>query len=892
VPAGGHSGSGSVSIVIDDGQSRQEPIQDLGDIVSTATRDQEPDAWPEDALVAIPARKPITHGLAVARDLVLDAARHQGWGRFDIIADGGCGKTRLLEELAEGLRDAGRATLFITLSPQRGNDDELSEADRMHGDEVTCHQMIADFAADVRRTYEGSAKNGWVLDQQTGPRIEKRMLAAANAMPALPVNPTTSPVGERSPAGPATERHVSAEGDAYVAGRDQIFYQGVSDIELMRLRWEASRAAFVTAMRELAEHCPVAILIDDLHRVLGTGAGRWLVGVLDQLPGIVTVHARRPDPAHDVLGHAQVVRLKPMSQEETAAYARYELPGWAPAEATELGSIVFDLTGGHPVWVGACCQMIATEMVPGAPASGVRERLLGGAVALSDEERTARFGRFVDEYCADLLGTAAPAFDLLAVLRRVSRDQLTSLFAEDGLPELAAHRLDAGACGRLFDWLRESGFMTAIDDGGLSDSGEPDIRLHDVIRHDAERQLRQRDLVWYRKLHASTERYYRTTMNFDQELEEGVTRHQYGTRYEEPEWRISSLEWLHHAGQVAEEAYPLVRRAMIRLFLDAFWWYECDFPMRNDYHYCQALLASYRALPRRRSGEQWLRYLEDFRENYVADTPNREPGQDPERWELAQDALRGLWSFLRLDRATVPDDHDLRRIQILLSIFRGDAGYYAGDEPGRDRAAAWYTEAEKAAYPDEDARWIANWARYMKADLYVSTDPSRARELVRDLPEQIDEQDDHELRVYLIWLYGDVAWAADDKPTAFDVYARAVLHAFVFHVRQEFLPQNPSSYTVEFYQMFVDWTRQRLDEARQDGLTELAGTATGRMNALFAPYWRRVGHVPDNAEGFPAQPAPGDLGTIDSRFTETVLWMLEAMKGRLEEPLDGPLLLA
>src|SRR6202042_1482066 len=62
------------------------------------------DARPESALVDTPTG-PVTHGLAAARDKVLDAARRQGKGRFDVIADGGCGKTRLLQELAEGLRD-------------------------------------------------------------------------------------------------------------------------------------------------------------------------------------------------------------------------------------------------------------------------------------------------------------------------------------------------------------------------------------------------------------------------------------------------------------------------------------------------------------------------------------------------------------------------------------------------------------------------------------------------------------------------------------------------------------------------------------------------------------------------------------------------------------------
>jgi hypothetical protein len=830
-----------------------------------------------EALVAVPGRKPVTRGLALARDRVLDAARDGHNSRFDVIADGGCGKTRLLEELAEGLRELGYATLFITVSPRRADGDEPGDdADRMSADEVAYHQLIADLASDVSKAYERTEGTGSVLDPETGRRIEKRLLAAISAVPQQP-GATPGTGSGRPIAGPAADQRVSAGRDAYVAGRDVIFYH-MSDVDQLRARWSASLTVFAAAMREFAGHCPVAILVDDLHLVLGTGTGRWLTGVLDQLPGIMVVHARRPDAARGALGRAEVIRLMPMSQRETEAFALRELPGWAPAEAAGLGALVFQVTGGYPVWVGACCQLIAAEAAQGVPASRVRQRLLDGMEPLHQAGLMDRFGRFVDDYCAGLLGTAAPVFDVLAILRRVSRDRLASL--------LAGHGLDGSACGTLFDWLKESDFMTPFDDSG------PDIRLHDVIRHRAERRLRQHQPSRYRELHASAERYYRTTLNLDQEPEEGISRYQYGARYEDLDWQVNSLEWLHHAGQVDDQSFPPVMRAMIRLFLDAFYWYESDFMLPGERHYSQELLAQYRALPGRPPGQQWLRYLEAFRENYIAD-PDCKPGQHPEHWMRAQDAIRGLWHCLQLNRAKIPDDPDLRRIQILLSTLRADAEYFGGkdDEPSRQRAAAWYTEAEQAASLDEGDQWIANWALYLKAGMYTGTDPSTARELIRPLRERIAEQEDHELPFLLMWMYGDLAWAAGDKARAFDIYARAVLHAYVFHIRQEFTPQNPSSLTVAWYQTITGWTRRRLDEAREEGPGHLADGATSRMNALFAPYWNRTGRSPDNAEGFPSQPAREDLGTVDSPFAETILWMLDAMHARLEEPIDGPLLL-
>lgn len=824
---------------------------------------------PAGVLIDIPSGS-VTRGLIGARNLVLAAARRDHRGRFDVIADGGCGKTRLLNELAESLRDLGYVALFITMSPQRMDGRRLTEADLMRGDEVTYHQIIADLVSDISTAYANPARKGREpLSAAAGWRIEQRMLAARTALPEPPVSASTATAGR----------------DAYAAGRDMYIAMHMSEADLLRARWTASLDAFVASVHELAGHCQVAILVDDLHLVLGTGAGRWLLGALDQLPGILTVHARRPDPARDVLGRAQVVRLTPMSREEAKAYTRKELPGWSPVEAEELGSMVYKLTGGYPVWVRTCCQMIAAETGQGVPPDQVKERLLDAGASLSSVDLTARFGRFVDDYCTGLLGVAVQVFDLLTVLRRVSRKSLASL--------LAARGLDSSDCGRLFDWLKASAFMTAIDDGGSTDSGEPpDIRLHDVIRHQAERNLRRHALTRYRELHASAERYYRARLNFDQEPEEDVSPLQYCVYYEEPDWQASSLEWLHHAGQVDDEEFPLARRAMIRLFLDAFWWNDTDFPVPNDFHYSRALLADYRALPRRRSGDQWLRYLEELRESYVADVPNRGPGRDSERWRRTEDALRGLWHFLRLDRRKIPGDHDLRRIKIMLSYFRGDAEYFGGtgDTQSRDSAAAWYTEAEEAAALDEADDWLTNWMLYAKASVYVTSDPAKARHLASALPQRIDDQEDHALRVFLIWLYADLAWMTGDKALALDIYARAVLHAFVYHIRQERMPMNPSRYTVEFYQMCLDGTRRRLAEAREEGLGEIARVAAGRMNCLFAPYWTRVGRVPDNPEGFPAQPAPADLGTVNSQFAETVLWALDAMSARLEEPLDGPLL--
>ncbi len=548
--------------------------------------------------------------------------------------------------------------------------------------------------------------------------------------------------------------------------------------------------------------------------------------------------------------------------------------GYPPVTLKTSEPISAASEGAHPVWVTSCFQMIATDKQSGA----VFRQILAGLLGAPGPDRLqARFREYVDDYAAGILGGRTLFLDQLAVLRRVTRDMLITLLGDRGFGERDA--------SRLFDWLRRSRFMTASGD----DEG---IRLHDLIRHQMEARLRQHDMTAYRELHATAERYYRSRIDLDEDQRKDASPYQFGTRYEDPEWQRDSSEWLHHAGQVDDAGFAEVERALVRLFLDAFWWWDSDSGVQSGY--CDQLLTDYRTLPRRRTGDAWLSRLEEFYRSYVTGTANRITGQDEERWARTDDVLRRLWLHYRLDRERTPDNRDLRRIQILISIYRGDAAWYGstGNDASRRKAADWYKAAERAASASDADKWIANWAVVYHADLWVETDPGRAAQLVRGLGKRIDvgeEDEDNELRVHLTWLYGDRAWSAGDQPRAFDIYARAVLHAFVFHVRQLNMPQNPDKYTVSMYQLILDRVRRRLDEARADGLNEVADAAVVRMRGLFGPYWEHVRTDPDNENGFPPQPQEADLNRLDTPFAGNVMWVIDNMSAQLNAPLDAPL---
>lgn len=796
-----------------------------------------PDDKPEAPLAETFRKPPVSAGQAVARERVLGAARRGQGGRFDVVAEGGCGKTTLLNELAIGLRGLSQATLFITASPPSNDSDSTNELDRLRRDEVTYRQLIAYLANDISKAYEGGAGTPQILKESVGKAIAEQMRAARFAEP-----------------------------------RDS-----GSAADLLRGAALASKAEFLAAMEKLASYCRVAVLVDDLHHILGTGAGRWLLDALGELPQVLIVYARRPDAAREVADpRAEPLRLEPMTEDETRAFACQELTGWAPAEAAEIGSLVFSVTGGYPVWVTSCFQMIASDEQPGAIIGQVRARLLG---APGPDRLQARFREYVDDYAAGLLGGRTPFFDLLAVLRRVTRDMLVTLLGERGF--------DGANASRLFDWLQRSSFMTASDD-----DGNEGIRLHDLIRHQMEARLRQHDLMAYRELHATAERYYRGTLDIDEDQREDASPYQFGARYEDPEWQRDSREWLHHAGQVDDASLADVERALVRLFLDAFWWWDSDSGVPSGY--CAQLLTDYRALPRRRTGDAWLSRLEEFYGNYVMGTANRMVGQGRERWARTDDVLRRLWLHYQLNRDRTPGNRDLRRIQILISVFRGDAAWYGstGDDASRRKAADWYQAAERAANSSDADKWIANWAVVYHADLWVETDPGRAGQLIEGLAQRIDvgaDEEDNELRVHLTWLYGDLAWRAGDQPRALDSYARAALHAFVFHVRQVKMPQNPDRYTVSLYQLIQDRIRRRLAEARGDGLNEVADAALIRMRGLFSPYWEHVQTDPDNENGFPPQPQDDDLNRLETQFADNVTWVIEDMSEQLGAPLGAPL---
>jgi hypothetical protein len=168
---------------------------------------------------------------------------------------------------------------------------------------------------------------------------------------------------------------------------------------------------------------------------------------------------------------------------------------------------------------------------------------------------------FVEDHAERVTGRPVQLFDLLTVLRRCTPGMPAALLAEQGV--------SAGHSTELYDWLRRCDFTTLFDD---NDDG---WRLHDYLRENLDRLFRQARPEQYAEQHAAVERYYRARMNFDNEIDE-LSPHAAGSRYEDPEWQRDSQEWLHHAAHVSRREFHATKRAMIRLYLESFFWWGAD----------------------------------------------------------------------------------------------------------------------------------------------------------------------------------------------------------------------------------------------------------------------------------------------------------------------------
>ncbi|WP_431783705.1 hypothetical protein [Streptomyces chumphonensis] len=813
----------------------------------------------------MPAADDVPAALAPHLRTLLDAAGSGRPARFYVVADSGCGKTLLLSQAAAALNDLGYLTLFVTATePAYGTDDTSGGLARLMADKAACRLLISAMGDDIARTrafdhHAGRAGRGSTVGAadaraELRSRVEAARITEA---PGLLLGEASASIVVRDSPGTV----VSGSGSITPAV-DQVA-QLMADITRMSQNLSS-------VLHGVSERIPLAIVVDDVHTLRGTRVEPWLTQVLAGVPRALVIRGARPAPGRAAVAErGREIRLMPMTPAECSAHTVRALTavGWPRYRAERAAATVYEVTRGHPIAVVTCCEILAAADSAERDPGTIRSLLTGADPHWGAAGAIATVRDHVDRSAQALLGRPVELFDQLVVMRRCRLPLLAAVLREQGVLEEDA--------GRLHDWLTQRAFTTLFDD-------DPDEgwRLHDYLREHAERLLAAEEPSRYRQLHATVERYYRGVLNFDDRA-----AYADGQRHEDPAWQRESLEWLHHAARLDRRDFPSVRNAMIRLFLDAFWWWDAEIPST----YCGELLAAYRALPARLDLE-WVDWLADFRTSYVPGQGNQIPGRDVARWEKAGAALNKLCAKLDLKRESDPTDPDLRRIHAITCFLRGDIAWYGSDgsDGSRTRAAAWYRACARTC-TEPASHWIATWARWAEATLWVEVDPAHARTLAAGLQERIEEDGDRELLVYLITLYAELAWREGRPDDAFDLHTRAVLHAFVYQIRQELLRQAPSAYSHSVLRSTVARAEACFAAAGEAGLHDAVARAAARGRAYFAPYWLHQGLPPDHPHGFPPGPAPEDLGSTRTRYADDVQWVIDAMEVELGAPLEDPL---
>ncbi len=817
----------------------------------------------------------VSAGLRKQCERMLSAVDRGRRAYYEVSADSGCGKTLLLQELNAGLQERGHVTLFVTA---QGLDSDPGTSEFLIMVRKACDLLVADLMHDVIGAYLPPEGVPARMAEPFGERVVNGLREVHNELQ------RASPTG---------------------------FYQ--DQYASLTAALELARWKLAEVLRSIAGSCRLAVLVDDVHTVITTPVGPWLVEVLREAGAAVVVLGRRPLPvlqeerARETIGRLDPspVKLGPMNREESDSYVLHELLGadWTVGPATACAGVIYRATRGLPIGVVTCCEILTEGEVPlDATAEQVEAAVLGGDERWDGPNGISAIRRSIDSSVRRLLGRPVESplevFEQVSVMRRCTPALLAAVLAEQGLDETQA--------GQVFGWLESRAYSTYFDD-----DVKEGWRLHDFLRENVAAQL-SRDSLRYQKLHQRVEAYYRELTNLDKELDL-KSPHASGTRYEDPVWQRDSQEWLHHAARLSGEHFPKTKNALIRLFLEAFWWWDAEVPSG----YCAELLISYRTLVEAvgTADREWVGWLEEFRENYVPGQANQGPGLERERWQRAEAALDQLCASLDITMDELPEDGDLRRIAIIAFCLRGDTAWYSSScRPARRRSALNWLRAAEAACTEDAELWIRNWAVWMQADLWmaVEPEPERALALLVGLAERIDEQEDNELRVHLIRLYGDIAWYAGDPAAALDRYARAVLHGLVYNVRQETEEQLPNAYSASLYRGVRKHLLDALEEARVQGLTEVVAAATERIRQYFAPFWENLGAEPgpDNPLGLPPGPYMGDLDTgrgpdhprglpsgpykVDpgaepSGFAVHVRWVIINMSEELAEPPDAPL---
>jgi len=766
----------------------------------------------------------LSRRLAQQRDEILAHVNDPAvpFRRFDVVGDVGSGKSALLREIADHC--TGRGLLVLNVATPRvtyaGGD--LAQ-DRELADLYACSALIASFITSIDEFGAGHPESRAAADRA----IESlRRIRSIQRLHHLVV----------------TER---ADG-----------------VLTQQERLAVVRDETESVLRSIARDYKLAILIDDVHLLDNTSTQDWLRALLRQIPTLCTVTARRPGSDSWRQGQAdddRTLELRNMTLEEVGGYLKDRQLTFTEDEAQKL----FDWTEGHGFAVATWCDLALDAGADGFTELVNRARQAAGDPGFAS--LTERVQLAVDQIPVGVLGCQLPLFALLTIAETVNPVLIAMLEGEAG------RKPSGREADEIYGQLASRRF---ISEAG-ADAGEG-VCLTRAISEVAWRRLREQDPVLFRRMHSYAEAYQRDLVDLDAELKDRGTPFAFWLRFENPEWVRRVERWLDHAKWLDRQQFEQMKPALVKIYLDAFWWWD-------DYLRSAAtslLLPALRRVADQQQDELWANALEKFSDHWVSSWDEAVLRANPREWRLALDAIRRLLGMFDLQRGVIPRDLKLRRIYILLCNFYGKALWYAGeaDESRAEEADQWLADAAAAcATPDDEKDednpngWIGSWALLRRAEIWSTLDQRRSRGYLNGLDRKAIDDQDSDLRVGIAMLIGDLLWRNNEIGPALHAYSRALLISYSYNVQQENRRKAPNLYTKSLYASAIGRVEKQAAELQQAGKLEVLGMALDTMRQLFKPYWDRVRDWPDPPPALPrfALPVPpppegGEISTLET----------------------------
>jgi GNAT superfamily N-acetyltransferase len=804
------------------------------------------------------SHRPLSRRLAQHRDEILAQVNDPAipFHRFTIVGDVGSGKSALLREVAEHCR--GRGLLVLDVAAPRvtrvvGTQDrerervELDACSALIDSFITC---IDTFGRQHPRAKAATARAVEALKKTRNPQRLDHLVFNTN------ITVTDSSDTE-------------SIGNVTIGGEQAL---------LPMLRGETE-----SALLGLASECALAILIDDVHLLDRTSLQDWLRAILRRIPTRCTVTARHEGNGSWQQGQTDDDRTLELRNMDLGEVRDYLADRSVPLSEDEARSL-FAWSGGQGVAVATFCDL---ALDGGGEFADLLERTQqAGGTGLARLVESVQLA--VDEIPVEVLGYRLPLFALLTITHTVTPKLIAMLEGDTGVTASEPESWE------IYGKLASRRFIFAIDD-----NVENGVQLSRAVSDVARQRLRDKDPVLFRRMHACAELYEREWVDLDFEAKD-KTPFAAWTRFEQRTWIDGVVRWLDHAQWLDHEQFAKMKPALVKMYLDAFWWWD-------DYLRSAAtrrLGPALRAVADQQRDVLWMNALEKFSDHWVSSWEEAELRADPGQWRQVLDAITALLAMFDLRRGRIPQDPALRRIYILLCNFYGKALWYAGDvEASHAREAdKWLTAAALACITrhnekeeDNPNGWIRSWALYRRADFWSALDPQRSWGHLNGLDVKAIADDDLDLRVGIAILTGDLRWRNGDFASAFDAYSRALLISYAYNVRQESRRQAPNYYTTALYASSIRRAELRSAELGQAGESAVLDTALANMRELFKPYWDRTRDREDSPSALPrsALPVPPPVNdeefSLESGYVADMEHLAQAQRERIEEPSSRPL---